>query len=359
MSALRGVQLLCVAILGWGTPGARDAARGETAGVSSAATVATELRESHRVSFSKPGVFAWLNPARSDDDGNLLFVVVPGADARDLKNVPAPPRHVKTPSDILAVSADGKRTSVLSPRTIPAFADADEITTLGIAIDPSGTLLALVWVPRGEAGGRHYIVSFDKNGGYRSRLEIEPDEIAVGQFEVFGSGDFLLRGQRPYSEGVRVVVMSAGGGDLHDVVSLSNEHVKDLAATLTFSSWSDHFVRGGDGRIYFVPAGEDSVHLIEASGNSQEVFKLAPMPRNRRRLVDLRAAGQRLAAIYFEERPQNKGRHWIAVYDVVLGERLAVYGPASGIPVRYEYSDGQDRFTLLKDGQYLVTVVSP
>jgi hypothetical protein len=116
----------------------------------------------------------------------------------------------------------------------------------------------------------------------------------------------------------------------------------------------DHLARGGDGRIYFVRGGEDSIDVIDASGNSEQAFKLAPMPRNRR-LVELMAAGQRLAATYYEEQADDRGRHWIAVYDVLLGERLAVYGPAPGVPVCYQYNGRQDRFTLLKDGHSLVT----
>jgi hypothetical protein len=222
--------------------------------------------------------------------------------------------------------------------------------------NPGGTLFALVWATREEIG-RYYIVAFDNNGSYESRQEIRPEEMSVGRFEVFGSGDFLLLGRRPYSNSTRLAVMSPGGSNLFDVISSATEDVvAEDAPPPPFPG--QHIARGGDGRIYFVPEGKKVVYFVDSSGYSQEAFKLAPMPRNRR-LVDLKAAGQRLAVIYFEERPQGKGRLWIAIYHASLGELLAVYGPADGLPIRYEYSDGQDRFTLLKDEKNLVTVVSP
>jgi hypothetical protein len=216
-------------------------------------------------------------------------------------------------------------------------------------------LFALVWATRGEIA-RYYIVAFDKKGNYASRQEIEPEEMSVGRFEVFGSGDFLLLGRRPNSNSTRLAVMSAGGGSLSDVMSSTTEDAEEGKAPPPFPG--RHIARAGDGRIYFVPDGTEVVYFVEASGYSQEAFKLAPMPP-RRKLVDLKATRQRLAAVYFEERPKDKGRLWMAVYDVARGERLAVYGPATGIPVHYEYRDGQDRFTLLKNGEDLVTVVAP
>ena len=142
--------------------------------------------------------------------------------------------------------------------------------------------------------------------------------------------------------------MSAGGSSLRDVVGLPIEALGDP----TQPPGLDHVVRGGDGRIYFAPDGEDSVYVVGASGDSELAFRLAPAARNRQ-LVDLKAAGPRLAAIYYEERSGN-GRSWMEVYDVAFGERVGVYGPATGWPVCYEYSGSQDRFTFLRDGNSLV-----
>jgi hypothetical protein len=67
------------------------------------------------------------------------------------------------------------------------------------------------------------------------------------------------------------------------------------------------------------------------------------------------AAGPRLALVYYEPRPkQDSGRVSVVVYDVRLGERVAVYGPLSGAPLCYEVTGERDQFTVLKDGRFLV-----
>jgi hypothetical protein len=145
--------------------------------------------------------------------------------------------------------------------------------------------------------------------------------------------------------------MSAGGGILEDVVGLAEESEGGPLLTLP-----DNVVRGGDGRIYFVPASDERphVHAIAPTGLTEHVFRLDQMPRNRR-LVELKAAGRRLAATYYDDQSkENRARLWIAVYDVGLGERQSVYGPVSGMPFCYDVVDHQDRFTILKDGKYFV-----
>jgi hypothetical protein len=306
---------------------------------------ATPLRSLSSVAFSLARV--WAGPVRCDEDANIFFLVVPELDPRDAKNAPAPPRYTKTPCDILGVSADAKKTTHFNPSSVTAFADADEVTTVATALDATGTLLALVWVRRGESGNQ-YIVPFDKSGGHRSVLKLDPLEMIVQGFEVFGSGEFLLRGRRVSPDGPRAAVMSGGGSTLRDVVGLPIEALDDP----TQPPGLDHMVRGGDGRIYFAAHGEESVYAVGPSGDSELALRLVPAARNRR-LVDLKAAGPRLAAIYYEER-SGGGRSWMEVYDIALGERVGVYGPATGWPVCYEYSGSQDRFTFLRDGNSVV-----
>jgi hypothetical protein len=307
--------------------------------------VATPLRTTSTVAFSESSWFAWMNPARCDTDGNVFVVAVPEADPRDVKNAPAPPQYTKKPSDILRVSADGKKRIRFSPAAVPAFANAEEVNTIATALSPSGTLFALVWAPRGQAGSQH-IVSFDETGQYRSQIEVNVEEMVVQGFEVFGSGEFLLWGTRPWG-GPRVSIMSGSSGDLlQDVVDEDSGRTPKV---------SNHVTRAGDGQIYFVPQGQESIHAVAPSGLSKYAFRLARVPRNWR-LLDLKAAGpRRIAATYYEERPgQNSGRAWFAVYDALLGEQLAVYGPASGAPLCYEQSGRQDLFTVLKDARCLL-----
>jgi hypothetical protein len=107
--------------------------------------------------------------------------------------------------------------------------------------------------------------------------------------------------------------------------------------------------------MYFVPQGSESVHVIDASGDSRAAFELDPASPNHR-LFDLKAAGGRVVVVYVEPLPEAaNAQTWLAVYDTVLGKRRAVYGPLTGSPACYRITDGQDEFTVLK-GASLVTM---
>jgi hypothetical protein len=70
-------------------------------------------------------------------------------------------------------------------------------------------------------------------------------------------------------------------------------------------------------------------------------------------LTDLEASGDRLAAAY-RGSGQKESAFWMAVY-VVLGERVALYGPTSGSPACYVRAADQDRFTFLTDAMHFAT----
>ncbi len=317
------------------------------------------LRASGTVPVSEGGWFAWVHPARCDNSGNVFLVAVPQADLRDVKSASSPPRHTKNPSDIWGISASGKKRTLFSPSAVPGLGDVQEITTITTTVGPTGTLYAVVWVSRREDAGNQYIVSFDENGRYVSHVEVDGDEIVVKGLEVFGSGEFLVWGVRPWG-GPRVAVMSGSGSGLQDVIIESEPGSKDSARLLALS---DHVARGADGRIYFVTKGEEDIHgpesiqAISASAVAEPAFRLAPMPRTWR-LMDLKAAGQRLAVMYLDEQGGGKSRAWIVVYDIRDGERLAVYGPTPGVPLCYEHTGDQDHFTVLNDAN-LVTLSPP
>jgi hypothetical protein len=335
--------------------------------------VATALRTSKSVAFGGEQTLAWRPPVVCDGDGNVFLVPVPTVDPRDLNGPPAQARYTKKPCDILRVSADGKETTLIKPDAVPAFANADLVTTTSIALDARGSLHALVSVTREESRNQ-YIVSFDSLGQHISHRRIDLDEILVHRFEVLGSGEFLLTGLR-LGAGPRVAVMAGEGDSLRDLSVFEDDKSETAPAAMQNedqarppvaspaqrpapppASLPDRLARSGDGRFYLVPRGEDSksVHAIEASGQSRFAFNLSPMAPNLR-LVDLMAAGNRLSAVYYEERPESRAFFWLAVYDITLGERLAVYGPAPAIPICYKRTEGEDEFTLLK-GANLVTV---
>jgi len=367
---LRFLLILALAI------GAASQVSLEASDQSDALSAAAPLKMSRTSPFSEDPHLAWRPPVVCNGDGDVFVVPVPSADPRDLKNPPAQARYTKKPSDILRVSPDGK-TRLIKPATIPAFAKSGAVVvTDSIAVDPAGSLFVVSKVTRGESVNQ-YIVSFDSDGKYISHQEVDGDQIIIKRLEALGAGEFLLFGVR-LGFGVppqpRIAIMDARDASLRDlpapadtekeedesppaVEDQKRQEGESRAERHKSLTVSDQMVRGGDGRIYFVPQGKQSVHVIEKTGERRVAFKLASMPRSGRlRLSDLKAAGTRLVAVYYEPLPEDRANFWMDVYDVNLGERVALYGPASAPPICYQQSTtGAEQFTLMR-GAVLVTV---
>lgn len=331
----------------------------------------TPLREIATAPATKDGFLAWLEPVKSDADGNVYFLVLP--EIRPQADTTA---EIPRPRDVLRISADGKKRSTFSPITSSRFATATSIATTTIALDPDGALSMVVWARWRDSNGHdekrgQYVVSFDREGKCRSEVEVDWRELAVIQFEAFKSGQFLLRGRGGTNpDEIRLAILSATGQNLQDVVidrsGLSSEvpEVDDLS-TPRRRALSDQMVRGGDGRIYVTQAGErpgeNVVYGVNESGESEKMFTLRRMPGDPP-LRGLKAAGSRLAAAYREgEGAGVTARWWIAVYSnspTDLASPLAVYGPVPGGLISYQQGDSGDRLTFLKEGNF-VTMSSP
>lgn len=325
-------------------------------------TPIVSLRMANTAKLSQGGYLAWAGPAVCDPNGNVFFLVIPEPAGRDAQGRATPQQAQLNPRDVLRISADGKQRVTFNPAAISKFAEADDVTTLAVAVDRDGVLFMLVLATWGEKSAQ-YIVSFDHTGKHRSDLEVDSQQILVHQFEVFGSGEFLLRGRRTDTDEARLAVLSPEG-ILRDVVDHPAVLLKgpSPASTAAF----EYMVRGDDGRIYVTQRGGrqegDVVHVLDALGQSKVAFKLAPMP-NKGRLSVWQAAGDRLAATYLEEgrsseaaSGEHSGRWWIAVYGNVAGRAKVqtIYGPAPGPPICYQYEASRDTFTFLKDGASLV-----
>jgi len=308
--------------------------------------VSTPLRVVGSVSFWERESVAWLPPVRCDDSGHVFLVVVPPAQFP----APGPPPRESIPTDILRIGADGKETTTLRLTAAPTLADAHNLRTFATALDAQGTLFVLVVAERGETIRQH-IISFDQEGRYRSTATIDWEELFAGSLEVFDSGDLLLQGFRENGE-PRVTVMSPAGS-LKDVFALSGFEGAEDGAEPVRSSMKT--ARGGDGRVYLVSRGEDSIHAIEPTGDGRMVVELRE--HEDFKVVDLKAAGGWLAVVYFEPRRSGKasGRFWMDIYNPVLAELEATYGPVLSPPLCYRY-ERRHEFILLKDARYLVTV---
>lgn len=282
-----------------------------------------------------------------DPAGNVLFVPAPPSSVP-----PAPPS--KGRADVaIRVSADGKTITRLNLKSVPGIGELEDAEILRTAFDPNGNMYVLA-----AAAGRRHVVSFTKHGRYASIVEIDTKAIHPASFAAFDSGEFFLSGQRPGGLGgvtPRVVVQSVRSGSLRDV-ALSTDPVipgvvtPEIRMTLTGEACAEP---GADGHVYFArmtPTGP--VYAVAPSGRVTREFRLAS-PKSGARLSSLRASGERLAAVYREEVPDDRGNmvNWIAIYNISSGEHLATYGPVNRLVLCYRSRSGLDRFTLLGAGR--------
>jgi hypothetical protein len=330
-----------------------------------------EVRQLRSVPIAgRSGYFSW-ESAVCDEHGQVFLLPISPRTGEGQE--PSPPR------DVLRISSDGKELKWFDPTSAHEFADADEVTTIALTLDTRGDLVTLIWArwireggEFGEKGGQ-YIVSFDDDGPH-SHQEVDWREMKVGQFAVFGSGDYLLRGLRLPATRERLVILPRGAKEFRDIVGWPNypaqwddDPNRDVGRTF----FSRHTVRGGDGQVYLtgLDPQEDVVRVYSldpSDGRTREAFRLEEMPHNYQ-LLGLLSAGRRLAALYGEPpRPdaeQRRTRYWADVYaNIGTYERQRVYGPLPRLPMCFEHSDtGGDRFTSIEvgqEGQHFLTTVS-
>ena len=328
----------------------------------------TPLKAVGAVPPAKGGFLAWLEPVNTDDEGNAYLLVLP-----EIRRQTDPNAEIPRPRDVVRLSADGKERTTLSPIKSPKLATATTVTTAAMALDPHGELSMLVWARWRDAHGGEekrgqYIVSLDSDGDYRSEVEVDWRELGVTQFEAFGSGKFLLRGRWTDADEVRLAILLPTGRlqDIDWSEQPSALREPNEPSTPRKTPAFGQMVRGGDGRVYLTRPGERPdetiLYAVSASGHGERVCTLRPMLGDLP-LVGMRAAGDRIAAVYLED-SGDKGRWWIAVYRHAASDSaddaasdlavpLAVYGPAPGVPVSYRLEGSSDRFTFLKGGNFM------
>jgi hypothetical protein len=284
------------------------------------------------------GAFSrFVGPFKCDADGNVFSIPV----ALDARSRPM------SPDTIVRLSADGKAVTRYSLISVPGIGNVANSTISTTALDRDGDLYAVV---RAESG--QYIVSFTKTGRYKWKIEIEPNELLIGSFAVFSSGEFLLSG-RPASDPLspRVVVLAPGSSSLRDVLLSDDRALKKGLSREARTALIDlaSAESGSDGRVYFARAAtKGSVYVVSPSGEITGTIALVP-PRRGATLTSLKLSGHRLAAVY-QGRPEEDSQGlWVAVHDISSGEHVASYGPVRDPVLCYQSVPGSpDRFTLLK-----------
>jgi hypothetical protein len=274
------------------------------------------------------GETTWLfaGPIRCDAESNVFFV--PGN------------RDGTEPDAAVKVSADGKKSTRFSVRSMPELRDVSDGVVYAMAVGYAGELYLVV----GNADGQS-IVTLDSEGRYRSRTWL--GRVGVSAFAPFKSGEFLLWGRWSAEGGPsRLSILPAGGGERKEI-SLDRSSTSSPARTTK----SDHGVTdiglvepGQDGNVYMARVSEQGtvrVFAIAASGDVVQRIDLTP-PRRRATLVSMKLSANRLAAFFVVGTPSTLGANpprWISVYDL-SGETIATYSSVPGGLVCYSSGGG-------------------
>jgi len=279
-----------------------------------------------------------LGPFRCDSTGNVFYVPVQRRE----------PGRITDADTVVGISSDA-RTSTRFRVAEGGLSQPVATRVVATALDLNGDLYVLTRT-RTDKGNRQDIVSYSRDGKYRSRVEIDAKEIIADNFAVFGSGEFLLAGERPRSfTSDRLAVLSAGA-PLRDLWLPAESEPNPNGAAETSDVLTMGFAQTGrDGRIYLVRnKAKTHVYAVSSSGEVDELFELSP-PKGDATLSGIQVSGNRLAAIYqiVASDSGRPARH-VAVHELPTGELQARYGPISNLVMCYQSVDGfPDRFTLL------------
>jgi hypothetical protein len=355
VAAITHGMALGVALLFCSTAAADSTAGRPAATSSPMASTSLQTVRTVAAPMSEDGGFGW-SDERCDRRANVYLLLVP-----PMKNGRSGPERL----EVLRVTADGKKRTTFRPLALPMFEKAAELTIVDVALDTDGTLFTLVWARwgKGRATGKkgHFIVSYEEDGRYKSHRMVDYAEIIPSQLEVFGSGEFLLRGTHPATHNERLMILNRSG-QLEDVRRWAGKFF-DHDPSSDDLPRLPHMARGGDGRVYLIQEdpGEEGefVHAISPSGDAERLFKI-PALSGSASLRGWNASGERFAATYYEEGDQP--RWWVAVHEYGGGgpdPRSTLYGPLPGPPLCYESVGTKDRFTVLKGTKELVTLSSP
>jgi hypothetical protein len=216
---------------------------------------------------------------------------------------------------------------------------------LGTALDAKGRFYVLTNAGR-QGAERELIVSFDNEGNHQESVVLEPAKIRVDAFAVFVTGDILLVGDRPGRTGPGVAIRPADGGLLREV--WLSDGVDAGLFSAAASGATIHAESSWDGRVYLA-GNTGRVYAVSASGDVDARVELGRAPVTGARLVGIRLSGQRLAAIYAEQRPgpMASSVYWATVHDTMTGEPVASYGPMAHAVACYRATTGSpDQFTL-------------
>ncbi len=272
-------------------------------------------------------------PCRCDAAGNIFFVPVAHQGSGG----------VATPDTVVEISGTGRKSTRFSLGSVEHLSGARIVTT---ALDGGGDLYVLAR-SQSEKGAKQSVVSFDSQGKYRSKIDVDIEEIVVDNFAAFGAGAFLLAGERPHSPGGARRAVLAADGTLRDVwlpeSGANRENTVDTGEM--FTSFAEV---GPDGRIYFARNTDKSdVYSISSSGEIDKLFDLVP-PRRNARLTAIKISRNRLAAIYQIDVPETgTSSREVSIHDLSTGETLASYGPIPNLVMCYQSTEAlPDRFTL-------------
>lgn len=225
---------------------------------------------------------------------------------------------------VLKISADGQRVTRVTLGSVPGF---DHAELRDFAVTPEGQVYFLAPRLSAEKQPENYVLKFDKEGKPAGSVRVEGPYLLL-RIGVFPSGGVFLAGwnqrsasanphepRRPFAG-----IVDSQGRLVKDLAGLKEDiqfRKEDLAAKTPKESdaavleyertISGSQVRSGeDGNFYLMRyAPEGPVLVLSPSGEVLRVSHLQP-PRSAR-LVDIKLARGRLAAVFLRKPDQQKG----------------------------------------------------
>jgi hypothetical protein len=245
------------------------------------------------------------------------------------------------PAGILRISADGRKALRISLSSAPGF---EHSAVQAFAASPDGDVYAATTKPPSDP----YLLRFDKDGQYRSSIQLDLEEpAAVMQVAVFSPKFFFVSGSKPGSKTDPMTPFAGVFNDSGKMVAVvkfphstkagPRGNSSDPARTdksvqqrleSSFGAIGQSLVEsGGDGNVYFVRYGPGGpAYIVSPTGEVLKELLLDTPKDNDFQLSAVKAAGGRLAIMYEGQPPgSTTAAIKIFVYDVHSGKEVARY----------------------------------
>ncbi len=266
----------------------------------------------------------------------------------------SPALYARSTDAVVRVSGDGKKVTRFTLKSVPGFGHQEEAGIFNTAVGPDGDLYVLA----GSTETGVMVVTFDKNARFKSKTSI--GDRRISQIAVFKSGELLMSGAVDEQPWVGIVSTSGQEVEVHverDPAAAKKRTLEARRGLLDLTVTAS----GKDGKVYVArPTPKGPVFAVSPTGEVTERFELVP-PVPDATIKTIRVSETRLAVEHVQlgsATGLSSTPRWVSVYDLLNGERLAIYPSVPGSLLCYESGGGvPDSFVFLGRGAGQVQLV--